>query len=70
MGGQYVFTWPPEKPTATMPKSVPFLRNLGWIVGASIVSEVEGLAAVVRRDSNLRVLQKYVADKKFGYESM
>jgi len=22
-------TWPPEKPTATIPKSLPFLRNFG-----------------------------------------
>lgn len=37
-------TWPPEKPTATMPRSLPFLRNLGWRVGASIVCGCELLA--------------------------
>jgi hypothetical protein len=37
-------TWPPEKPTATMPKSLPFLRNLGWRVGASILGGCELLS--------------------------
>ena len=42
-------TWPPEKPTATMPKSVPFLRNLGWRVGASMIGEYELLAEEWRK---------------------
>lgn len=32
-------TWPPQKPTATRPNSLREGRNLGWRVGASIVSE-------------------------------
>lgn len=33
-------TCPPEKPTATRPKSLAFLRNFGCIVGASILASL------------------------------
>ena len=42
-------TWPPEKPTATTPSSLPADRNLGEIVGGEVIivvgqsrSNVEG----------------------------
>jgi hypothetical protein len=33
-----LLTWPPQKPTATRPNSLREGRNLGWRVGASILS--------------------------------
>ncbi len=30
-------TWPPEKPTATTPSSLPLARNLGWIVDGEVM---------------------------------
>ena len=30
-------TWPPEKPTATTPSSLPFVRNLGKMVEGDVM---------------------------------
>lgn len=33
-------TWPPEKPTATTPSSLPFVRNFGWIIEVVVILRV------------------------------
>ena len=32
-----LITWPPEKPTATTPSSLPWDRNFGWIVDGEVM---------------------------------
>lgn len=35
-------TWPPEKPTATTPSSLPRVRNLGWTMLVVVIVAIAG----------------------------
>lgn len=43
-------TWPPEKPTATTPSSLPRVRNLGWTMLVVVIVAIAGRSDTKKLD--------------------